>query len=333
MSENILLAVGALITALLLTVIPGNRLISWLHKLKFGQHILEIGPRWHQKKQGTPTMGGILFIVSTVAATLIFGIPYFAEGDLRPLAVLLPALIFGGAGMVDDLTKIRKKQNEGLTPLQKLLLQTAAAAVFLTLLRVWGYDAGTLYIPFFNCSVSMNWYLYAVIAAVFIVGMDNAVNLTDGIDGLCAGVSVPVSVLFACIGLFTAGGVYSSVSVPAAALLGGMIGFLVFNFNPARVFMGDTGSLFIGGMVCALAFAEGVPAVLIPAGLVYLVEAASVMLQVGYFKLTHGKRIFKMAPIHHHFEMSGWSERKIFAVFTTVTAVLCAAAYLGVMNR
>ena len=324
---------GAFALSLLLTLLPGRAVISFLHKLKFGQHILEIGPRWHRAKQGTPTMGGILFIGAIVAAVLIFGAPYYLKGDFRPLAVLVPALIFGGAGFVDDMTKIRKKQNEGLTPLQKLLLQTAAAAVFLTLLRVWGYDAGELYIPFVNVSIPMNWYLYAVIAAIFIVGMDNAVNLTDGIDGLCAGVTVPVSVLFLAAALFTADGRYTSVAIPAAALLGGMLGFLYHNFNPARVFMGDTGSLFLGGMVCALAFGIEAPAVLILVGFVYIFEMVSVILQVGWFKLSHGKRIFKMSPIHHHFEMCGWGEKKIFFVAVTLTAVLCAAGYLGIMNR
>lgn len=326
-------ALGAFLVALVLTLLPGRYVISYLHKLKFGQHILEIGPRWHRAKQGTPTMGGVLFILAIVLATLIFGVPYFAHGDLRPLAVLVPALIFGGAGMVDDLTKIRKKQNEGLTPIQKLLLQTAAAAVFLTLLRVWGYDSGELYIPFVNITLSLNWYVYAVICAVFIVGMDNAVNLTDGIDGLCAGVTLPVGALFCAVALTCSDGAYASVSVPAAALCGGMLGFLYFNFNPARVFMGDTGSLFLGGMVCALAFAVNAPVLLILAGAVYILEAASVILQVLYFKLSHGKRIFRMAPIHHHFEMCGWKEKKIFFVFTALTALLCLLCYFGVSGR
>ncbi|MBR3692193.1 MAG: phospho-N-acetylmuramoyl-pentapeptide-transferase [Clostridia bacterium] len=320
---------GAFAVALLLTLIPGNAVISYLHKLKFGQHILEIGPRWHRAKQGTPTMGGILFIAAVVCAVLVFGAPYYLRGDLRPLAVLVPAVIFGGAGFVDDMTKIRKKQNEGLTPLQKLLLQTAAAVVFLTLLRIWGYDAGGLYIPFVNITIPMNWYIYAVIAAIFIVGMDNAVNLTDGIDGLCAGVTVPVSLLFLAVAVFCGDGKFTSVAVPAAALLGGMLGFLYFNFNPARVFMGDTGSLFIGGMVCALAFAVEAPAILILAGFVYILEMASVILQVGFFKLTHGKRLFKMAPIHHHFEMCGWGEKKIFLVAVGITALLCAVSFVG----
>lgn len=333
MGTALLYAAGAFAAAGLVTYLSGLWLIPFLHKLKFGQHILEIGPTWHKKKQGTPTMGGIAFILGIFAAVVVFGIPYYAKGDFRPLMSLLPALVFGGAGMIDDMTKIRKKQNEGLTPLQKLALQTAAAVLYLSLLRFAGYDRGALYIPFVNITIDLNWYFYAVMAAIFIVFMDNAVNLTDGVDGLCAGVTVPVALFFTAAALYMAKGDYLSVSVPAAALAGGMAAFLIFNYNPAKVIMGDTGSLFIGGMVCTLAFALGIPLLLIPVGIIYIVEAVSVMLQVGYFKLSGGKRIFRMAPIHHHFEMGGWNEKKIFRVFTTITLCMCLLAFLSILGR
>lgn len=333
METALLCAAGAFAAAGLITYLSGLRLIPFLHKLKFGQHILEIGPNWHKKKQGTPTMGGITFILGIIIAVAVFGMPYYRSGDFRPIMVLLPALVFGGAGMIDDMTKFKKKQNEGLTPLQKLALQTAAAVLYLSLLRFMGYDNGSVYIPFVNISIDMNWYIYAVIAAIFIVFMDNAANLTDGVDGLCAGVTVPVALFFTAAALYTANGKYLSVAVPAAALAGGMAAFLIFNYNPAKVFMGDTGSLFIGGMVCALAFALGIPTALIIAGAIYILEAVSVILQVAYFKLSKGKRIFRMAPIHHHFEMGGWNEKQIFRVFTTITLCMCLLAFIGILSR
>ena len=215
-------------------------------------------------------------------------------------------------------------------------MQLAAAGCYLALLRWSGHLTNHLYIPFWNVTFEINWIVYMVFAIFVIVGCVNAVNLTDGIDGLATGVTMPVMAFFAVTAsiwsIFPESGLHTLALFPAA-LFGGLAGFLVYNFHPAKVFMGDTGSLFLGAAVCGLAFAMDMPLVLIPVGLIYIMETVSVMMQVMYFKLTHGKRIFKMTPIHHHFEMSGWSEVKIFTVFTVVTLLLCAAAFVGVAGR
>ena len=219
----------------------------------------------------------------------------------------------------------------GLTALQKFVLQLAAAVAFLCLMRYEGMLSPNLYIPFFNTYVVLNWVVYMILAAFIIVGTVNAVNITDGLDGLSTSVTIPVAAFFAVLGVVWKG--FPQLGVFGGAMAGGLLAFLLYNHYPAKVFMGDTGSLFLGGAVAALAFAYDMPLVLIPVGIVYICETLSDILQVGYFKLTHGKRIFKMAPLHHHFEMCGWKETKIVAVFTTVSVIFCALAYLGVMNR
>ena len=300
-------------------------IIRKLRELKFGQKILEDGPTWHKSKQNTPTMGGVIFVLSMTLAVLTTLPAMAAEHDWRPLVMLGLSLVFGFIGMVDDWTKIKKKQNKGLTALQKLLLQIAAAVLFLVVMRVMGYLSTNLYIPFAGVSLKMPWVLYLLFSVVVILGADNAVNLTDGIDGLCSSVTFVVAVFFSLVFLREQNG----AATFALALAGGLLGFFLFNKNPARVFMGDTGSLFLGGAVCAMAFAYDMPLILIPVGLVYIIETLSVIIQVGYFKLTHGKRFFKMAPYHHHLEMSGWSEWKIVIVASAVTAVLCAVSLLA----
>ena len=300
-------------------------IIRKLRELKFGQKILEDGPTWHKSKQNTPTMGGVIFVLSMTLAVLTTLPAMAAEHDWRPLVMLGLSLVFGFIGMVDDWTKIKKKQNKGLTALQKLLLQIAAAVLFLVVMRVMGYLSTNLYIPFVGVSLKMPWVLYLLFSVVVILGADNAVNLTDGIDGLCSSVTFVVAVFFSLVFLREQNG----AATFALALAGGLLGFFLFNKNPARVFMGDTGSLFLGGAVCAMAFAYDMPLILIPVGLVYIIETLSVIIQVGYFKLTHGKRFFKMAPYHHHLEMSGWSEWKIVIVASAVTAVLCAVSLLA----
>ena len=255
-------------------------------------------------------------------------VPTAPTGFLRVLSdfsVLLLALAYALVGFVDDYAKIRKKQNAGLTAMQKLLLQVVVAAVFLSLLRLAGLLSSTLWIPGTSVTFEIPWILYLIFAIFVVVGCDNAVNLTDGIDGLAASVTVPVALFFMAVG-FKQGN--PGVVLFASALVGALVGFLLFNWNPARVFMGDTGSLFLGGAVAGLAFACDMPLILIPVGIIYICETLSVILQVGYFKLTHGKRIFKMTPIHHHFEMSGWGERKIVIVFTSITAVMCVLAWM-----
>lgn len=356
----------ALISAFIafaVTAAVGPKYIRYLQKMKFGQKILEIGPRWHMNKQYTPTMGGFMFILGIIVSMLVMylftwgvfggtpaadlGIIGGADGptailvatkmgdtvinmgsyirpDSIPLAilsdfsVLLLALAYGLVGFVDDYAKIKKKQNAGLTAMQKLLLQVVVAAVFLSLLRLAGLLSSTLWIPGTSVTFEIPWILYLVFAIFVVVGCDNAVNLTDGIDGLAASVTVPVALFFTAVG-FKQGNL--GVILFASALVGALLGFLLFNWNPARVFMGDTGSLFLGGAVAGLAFACDMPLILIPVGLIYICETLSVILQVSYFKLTHGKRIFKMTPIHHSFEMRGWSEVKIDASFSALEAL------------
>lgn len=326
----------SVIVAFAISAVLGKVLIPYLHKLKFGQTILDVGPNWHKSKQGTPTMGGIMFIVGIAVVTIASSIVYLFVGPslidsyfenipketVAVFACLGLALANGIIGFIDDYIKVVKKRNLGLTAKQKLILQFSAAIVYLAVLGVSGFGTTTI-IPFVG-EVELGFFYY-VIAAVVIVGIVNSVNLTDGIDGLDASIT-----FFACIAFMLIASLLNQLGVTAmsAASAGACLGFLVWNFHPAKVFMGDTGSLFLGGLVCGLAFAMNMPILLIPIGIVYIAEELSVVLQVSYFKLTHGKRLFKMSPIHHHFEMCGWSEVKIVAVFSAVTAVFGAVAFM-----
>ena len=314
-----------------ITAALGKKVIPWLHKLKYGQTIKEIGPKWHEKKQGTPTMGGIMFIAG-ILISLIVCLPlyyYLRSGGsiassyedtksywVRLIAGVLMAVMFAAVGFLDDYIKVVKKQNDGLTPGQKMIFMTLISGAFLATLAISG-DATVTTIPFFSSEVDVGFWFYPV-SLIMIVGFVNAVNLTDGIDGLCSSVTFFVAIVFIVIA-----GMHSmfGMSIFAAAVAGGCLGFLVWNFFPAKVFMGDTGSLFLGGLFCALAYGVNMPILIPLVGIIYLCEAGSVMLQVAYFKATHGKRIFKMSPIHHHFEMSGWSEVKIVWVFSIVTLI------------
>ena len=290
-----------------------------------------MGPTWHKGKQGTPTMGGLMFIIGIGIAILILGWKGMLEGNFTHLYVYVFALVFGVIGYIDDYQKVKHHQNTGLTAPQKFLLQLAAAVAFLCLMRYEGMLSPNLYIPFFNTHLVLPWVVYMIFAAFVIIGTVNAVNITDGVDGLSSSVTVPVAVFFAVLGGLWQG--CSQLGVFAGALVGGLLGFLFYNHYPAKVFMGDTGSLFLGGAVAALAFAYDMPLILLLVGFVYLCETLSDIIQVTYFKLTHGKRIFKMAPLHHHFEMCGWKETKVVAVFAAVSTVFCVLAYLGVMDR
>ena len=320
----------ALIAGFLLTLVIGKFLIPELRKLKAGQCIREDGPTWHASKAGTPAMGGLMFIVGTGAVIFILGWDQMLAGAFEHLYVYLFALVFGTIGFVDDYRKIRQHQNEGLTAKQKFLLQLAAAVVFLVLMRYEGLLTNDLYIPFVNIGVTVNWVVYLVFAAFVIVGCVNAVNLTDGIDGLASSVTFVVMLFFTLTcGLWD----LTPLSLFPAALAGGLAAFFVYNHHPAKVFMGDTGSLFLGGAVAAMAFAEDMPLILIPVGVVYIAETVSDIIQVGYFKATHGKRFFKMAPLHHHLELSGWKEEKIVAAFAGITLLFCALAFWGIVNR
>ncbi len=313
--------------AFAITALLGLAGIPMLRAMKAGQSIREIGPAWHNTKAGTPTMGGIMFIAAALICVLAGGWTAMAAGTYEHLMVLGFSLVFGAIGFVDDFVKVKLKRNLGLTALQKLVLQLAAAAGYLALLRWNGNLSTDLLIPFVGMRLSVNWIVYLLFAVFVIVGCVNAVNLTDGVDGLASGVTVPVMIFFTFVA-WSQGN--TTLALFPAAVLGGLLGFLCYNFHPAKVFMGDTGSLFLGGAVCGMAFALDMPLYLILVGIVYIIEAVSVIMQVGYFKLTHGKRIFRMTPIHHHFEMCGWSEVKIFCVFTGVTAVMCVIAFLGI---
>ena len=321
----------ALIVSFVVTAVVGKLLIPALVRLKAGHSIKEIGPTWHMSKQGTPTMGGLMFIIGIGVAILVFGWSGMLEGDFTHLYVYLFALVFGVIGYIDDYEKVKHHQNTGLTSIQKFLLQLAAAIVFLCLMRYEGMLSPNLYIPFFHTHIVMNWVVYLIFAAFVIVGTVNAVNITDGVDGLSSSVTVPVAAFFAILGYVWSG--YTQLGVFGGAMVGGLFGFLLYNRYPAKVFMGDTGSLFLGGAVAALAFAYDMPLILLLVGIVYICETMSDIIQVAYFKLTHGKRVFKLAPLHHHFEMCGWNERKVVAVFTTVSLIFCVLAYLGVYNR
>ena len=318
------------IVAFGVAVILGQILIPALRRLKAGQSIREDGPTWHMSKQGTPTMGGLMFIAGIGIAVLVAGWNEIMAGNRSHLYVFGFALVFGVVGFIDDFQKLRHKANEGLTAPQKFLLQLAAAILFLVLLRRDGYLTPNLYIPFFNVEFALPWVLYMVFAVFVTVATVNAVNLTDGVDGLATGVTLPVALFYLMASAWYG---RDDVAVVSAALLGGLAAFLIYNFHPAKVFMGDTGSLFLGGMVSGLAFALNVPLVIPVVGLVYVLEVLSDIIQVVYFKKTGGKRFFRMAPLHHHLEMGGWSETKLFCVFSGVTLVLCALAFLGVMDR
>ena len=321
----------AAVIGLIVSAVAGKLLIPVLVKMKVGQSIKEIGPTWHMNKQGTPTMGGLIFIIGIGVAILIMGWQGMMRGEFTHLYVFIFALVFGLIGYIDDFQKVKRKQNTGLTAPQKFLLQLAAAILFICLMRFEGHLSPNLYVPFFNTYIVMNWTVYMIFAAFVIVGTVNSVNLTDGLDGLCSGVTLPIAVFFAVMGGIW--GQYEQLGIFGGAMAGGLIGFLFYNRYPAKVFMGDTGSLFLGGAVAALAFAYDMPLILLLVGFVYICETLSDILQVVYFKLTHGKRIFKMAPLHHHFEMCGWKETQIVGIFSAVSAVFCVLAFFSVMNR
>ncbi|MBO5333323.1 MAG: phospho-N-acetylmuramoyl-pentapeptide-transferase [Clostridia bacterium] len=329
---NIYVALGAtVVLSFLIAFLLGFVLIPWLRKLKFGQTILDIGPAWHKSKQGTPIMGGIMFIISTiVSVAVVLLTDYFMGGNLFASEHIMPdtlkvklvagvvlALGLGLVGFADDYIKVVKKRNLGLTEIQKTIPQVILIVAYLVAL----YMNGLTYmkIPFVGV-VDLKWFFWIFGVAV-IYGAVNAVNFTDGVDGLCASVTSVAAISFCVAALMTK---FFGISILAAALFGGCLGYLIWNYYPSKVMMGDTGSMFLGGMVVALAYAIDCPIILVFFGIIYVIEALSDVIQIGYFKITHGKRIFKMAPIHHHFEMCGWKERKIVTVFTLVNMIGCA---------
>ena len=306
-----------------------RKLIPVLKSRKIGQKIYDIGPRWHKGKEGTPIMGGLGFIIATVIGIAVISGVYIYYGRAIELLgvwmTLALALLNGLIGFFDDYTKLIKKQNQGFLAWQKLLLQLLVSAAYLWAMSACGFIDTALEIPYFDIELELGIFYY-FFAILFISGMVNSVNLTDGIDGLCSSVSAVVGAFFAVVAFIW---LIPELAIFPATIIGGTVGFLMYNFYPAKIFMGDTGSLYLGGAVVGMAFLINEPLIIMVAGIIYLVEVASVILQVGYFKITHGKRIFKMAPIHHHFEKCGWSEVKIVGVFTLITAIACVLAYLG----
>lgn len=335
---DIWISVFAAIAAFVLTWLAGYWLIPLLHKLKYGQTILDIGPKWHKaKKEGTPTMGGIAFIFAVCVSFAVGMAVLNASGNADWLGLDKPefitsvsgavmALLFGFMGFLDDFIKVRKKHNEGLTAIQKIILQVMIIAAYFATLYVSGISHTVIVFPG-GAQWDLGLFYYPVMG-IGILYLVNAVNLTDGIDGLCSSVTVVYTAAFAAISGIIG---LSGHTLLAFCAAGGCIGFLVWNFPPAKVFMGDTGSMFLGGIVCALGVGCKVEFLMVIAAMVYVLEALSVVIQSTIFKITkkiyhtkEGKRFFKMTPIHHHFELSGWSEIKIDAVFSG-TAVLFGA--------
>ena len=337
MREFFAITLLSLVLAFALTAALGPIFIKWLHKLKYGQEIREEGPAWHQKKSGTPTMGGIMFItgigfavVANIIITAVMGnmVPIVMKG----LILFIIALGFGAIGFVDDYIKVVKKRNLGLTAIQKFLLQLAFSALYVVIMYLMGLLRTEVIIPFTDIAINLPIWVYIPFVMFVVVGTVNAVNLTDGLDGLASSVTVVTALFFALYAYFKCAEI--GISIFAMAIVGGLLAFLIFNKYPAKVFMGDTGSLFLGGAIALMASDLNMHLYLVIVGFIYFAETLSVILQTSYFKLTkrkygEGRRIFKMTPIHHHFEMSGWKETKIVAVFSIVTLILCAVAFLG----
>jgi len=337
MIEMIEKLILAFIIAFLVAAAVGKFLVPWLRRIKAGQAIKENGPTWHMSKAGTPTMGGIIFIAGVTAVCITTSFCGLRQGDFGYIYVLFFSLAYGAIGFLDDYEKLKKKQNLGLTAKQKLLLQVAVAALFVYLLRSVGMITPNLYVPFFGAEWIMPEWLYFAFLIFVVVATVNAVNLTDGVDGLATGTSIPVFLFFAAVAAVW-GEKYLSLGLYSAGLVGGLVGFLIYNFNPAKVFMGDTGSLFLGGAVAGLAIAFNMPLIIITIGILYILEVLSDVIQVGYFKLSHGKRVFKMAPFHHHLEMGGWTgkkwtEKELFALFTGISALFALISFFGVSGR
>lgn len=336
MNSAIVSAIAAIV-AFGVTALLGIIIVPFLHKLKFGQTIREIGPAWHKEKNGTPTMGGIMMIIGLICACVL---SFTLSGLVATnsmwdnhkessfvLAGIGLAIGMGLVGFLDDYIKVVKKRNLGLTAKQKTILQLLCTVAYLSSLALSGMT--TTWLPFFGDVniVSGVGLIFWPIALLFVYGFTNAVNLTDGIDGLASTVTLVV-----CCGFMLASAYLNllGTNIFACAAAGACLGFILWNSHPAKVFMGDTGSLFLGGIVVSLAFSIGRPIILLAAGIVYLIEAFSVMLQVVYYKKTK-KRLFKMAPIHHHFEMSGFSEEGIVLLFSTVTAIGCFVALIPIL--
>lgn len=323
MRADMFTAVYSILAAFIVTVVICPLVIPVLHRMKFGQPIREEGPKSHKKKEGTPTMGGIMILIGFIVSALLF-----ARESYDAMAVVLITVGYGIVGFIDDFLKVVKKQNEGLKPWQKIIFQLVVTVVFY--MYIVNTGKGTdIYIPFTDgLYIDLGW-LYAPFLFFVMVGTVNSVNLTDGLDGLASGVTVLVAVFFMYIAYASA---MAGLVYVCGGVIGALMGFLVFNSHPAKVFMGDTGSLALGGFVASTAVLTKMPVMLVIVGLIYVCESLSVIIQVTYFKATHGKRIFKMAPIHHHFELSGMEGIKVVQLFWIVTAVMCLIGFAACKN-
>ena len=327
MKELIITFVLVTIGVFVLTALIERILIPVLRSHKAGQKILDIGPRWHKSKEGTPIMGGIGFILAILIVVALFFV-YVAikEETMKyiPLALTIAFAVANGAiGFVDDYCKLIKKQNEGLTRIQKLVLQFAITAGYLCIMGYTGNLPNEIVIPLINLHIrGVIWY---ILAAVLTVGVVNGANFTDGLDGLASTVTYVIGIFFVVFAFYAKD---IGLSVVGGAIIGATLGFLLYNIHPAKVFMGDTGSLFLGAIVMGTLFQMQEPLLLFLVCAVYIFELLSTVLQILYFKVTHGKRLFKMAPIHHHFEKCGWGENKIVIVFALVQLAFCALAFI-----
>ena len=322
--------IAPLVLSLSVAVLLGRVLIPFLKSIKMGQKILDIGPRWHKSKEGTPYMGGLLFIAGTLLAVVVFAFLLDRkESGFSDIFTFAMALCYGAIGFFDDYAKRLRERNEGLTAIQKLALQFPVAIIYTAIMANTGAIDSKLWIPFANINIEMGvfYYICVILGIVFIT---NSVNIHDGIDGMCGSVTSVIMTMYATIFYL---GKNSSGLVLSSACLGGLCGYLCYNFYPAKIFMGDTGSLFLGAMVVGIAVWLNMPLLLVFFGIVYIIEIFSVIIQVGYFKLTHGKRVFRMAPIHHHFELCGWSEYKLVAVTSGITLSMAAVSVLCVALR
>ncbi len=323
MEFNLYSAIYAILIAFIINVFLCPTIIPFLTRLKFGQNVRDDGPQSHLVKSGTPTMGGIMILISLVISSL-----FFLKGNKDGIAVLFVTIGYGIIGFIDDYIKVVKKRSLGLRAYQKIIGQLIITGVFLYYLYNYSNIGTDIYIPFTKGKTLELGILFIPFFFIVMVGTVNSVNLTDGLDGLASGVTVLVVIFF----LFNAIAINRGLLPITGAAVGALLGFLLFNTHPAKVFMGDTGSLALGGLVASIAIIMKMPLFIIIVGIIYVLEAISVMLQVGYFKLTKGKRLFKMAPLHHHFEQCGWKEVKVVAVFYIVTAIACLIGFLATKN-
>ena len=303
-----------------LSVVMGPVIIPILRKLKMGQTEREEGVQSHLKKAGTPTMGGIIILLSVVVTSV-----FYIKGYPKIIPILFVTLGFGLIGFLDDFLKVVMKRSDGLYPKQKMALQILVTAVFAFYLVKFTDVSLAILLPFSGGKYLNIGWLAVPLLFIAVIGTVNGVNFTDGLDGLASSVTVLVATFFTVVAI----GTDSGIEPVTCAVVGALLGFLLFNVYPASVFMGDTGSLALGGFVASTAYMLQMPAFILIVGLIYLVEVLSVMIQVTYFKKTGGKRFFKMAPIHHHFELCGWSETRVVAVFSIITAILCLIALMA----